>query len=49
MYRQNLLAWVGSLRTRSVEADKLEGMTRQQCEELKALGYLSAKTACPAN
>ncbi len=49
MFRQNLLAWVGSLRTRSVEADKLEGMTRQQCEELKALGYLSAKTACPAN
>jgi len=49
MYRQNLLAWVGSLRSRSVQADKLEGMSRQQCEELKALGYLSAKTACPAN
>ena len=49
MYRQNLLAWVGSLRSRSVQADKLEGMSRQQCEELKALGYLSAKTACPAD
>ncbi|MBX7186404.1 MAG: sulfatase [Vicinamibacteria bacterium] len=48
MYRQNLLAWVGSLRSKSVQADKLEGMSRQQCEELKALGYLSAKTVCPA-
>jgi arylsulfatase A-like enzyme len=49
LYRQTLLARVGSLRSKSVQADKLEGMSRQQCEELKALGYLSAKTACPAN
>ncbi len=49
MYRQNLLAWVGSLRSKSVQADKVVDISRQQCEELKALGYLSAKTACPAN
>lgn len=49
MYRQNLLARVGSLRSKSVQADRLEGMSRQQCEELKALGYLSAKRACPAD
>ena len=48
-YRQNLLAWVGSLRSKSVQADKTEDIPRQQCEELKALGYLSAKTVCPAN
>jgi arylsulfatase A-like enzyme len=49
MYRQNLLARVASLRSRSVQADRIEGMSRAQCEELKALGYLSAKTPCPAN
>ncbi|HQZ17741.1 MAG TPA: sulfatase [Vicinamibacteria bacterium] len=48
-YRQNLLAWIASLKGHTVAADKLEGMSRQQCEELKALGYLSAKTACPAD
>ena len=46
-YRQNLLAWVASLKRRSAAGDRPEGMTREQCEELKALGYLSAKTKCP--
>jgi len=49
MYRQNLLARVGSLKSRSVRADKIEGMSRAQCEELKALGYLSASTVCRDN
>ncbi len=48
-YRQGLLAWIASLKGHTVAADKLEDIPRQQCEELKALGYLSAKTACPAN
>jgi len=47
MYRQNLLAYVASLKRRAVAGDKLEGMSRVQCEELKSLGYLSATTACP--
>ncbi len=46
-YRQDLLAWVASLKRRAVSGDKLEGMDRGQCEELKALGYLSASVSCP--
>ena len=46
-YRQNLLAWVASLKQPSVAGDTTEGMSREQCEELKALGYLSAGVACP--
>ncbi len=46
-YRQDLLAWVASLKRRTVPGDKLEGMDRGQCEELKALGYLSASVGCP--
>ncbi len=46
-YRQNLLAWVASLKRRTVAGDKVEGMTREQCEELKALGYLSSSIPCP--
>ncbi len=49
MYRQNLLAWVASLKRPAVSGDQLEGMSREQCEELKSLGYLSAANACPAN
>jgi arylsulfatase A-like enzyme len=49
MYRQHLLAWVDSLKRRTVAGDSLEGMSRQQCEELKSLGYLSGKTSCPEN
>ncbi|MBK5255035.1 MAG: sulfatase [Vicinamibacteria bacterium] len=49
MYRQNLLFWVASLKRPAVSGDKLEGMSREQCEELKSLGYLSATIACPAN
>lgn len=48
-YRQHLLAWVDSLKRRTVAGDSLDGMSRQQCEELKSLGYLSGKTACPEN
>jgi arylsulfatase A-like enzyme len=46
-YRQSLLAWIASLKRRTVAGDRLEGMSREQCEELKALGYLSATVACP--
>lgn len=46
-YRQNLLAWVASLKRHVVDGDKLDGISRQQCEELKSLGYLSASVACP--
>ena len=48
-YRQSLLAWVASLKQKTVAGDKTEGMSRQQCEELKALGYLSAKVTCATN
>ena len=48
-YRQNLLAWVASLKRPAVAGDKPEGMTPEQCQELKALGYLSAATKCPGN
>jgi arylsulfatase A-like enzyme len=46
-YRQDLLAWVASLKTRAVSGDTLEGMSRENCEELKSLGYLAAGMACP--
>lgn len=46
-YRQSLLAWIASLKGHTVAGDKLEGMSREQCEELKALGYLSASIPCP--
>jgi arylsulfatase A-like enzyme len=49
MYRQNLLAWVASLKRRAVSGDQLQGMSRDQCEELKSLGYLSGGIACPAS
>lgn len=48
-YRQHLLSWVASLKRRTVAGDSLDGMSRQQCEELKSLGYLSGKTPCPEN
>lgn len=46
-YRQNLLAWVASLKRRAVTADKPASMSPQQCGELKALGYLAASVVCP--
>ncbi len=46
-YRQDLLAWVASLKRPAVSGDALEGISREQCEELKSLGYLSASIACP--
>jgi predicted amidohydrolase YtcJ len=46
-YRQDLLAWVASLKRPAVSGDALEGMSREQCDELKSLGYLSASIACP--
>lgn len=46
-YRQDLLAWIASLKRHAVAGDKLDGISRQQCEELKSLGYLSASAACP--
>ena len=45
-YRQGLLAWIASLKRQTVAGDTVERMPREQCEELKALGYLSAKTPC---
>lgn len=45
-YRQSLLAWVASLKRQTVAGDKVEGMPREQCEALKALGYLSASVPC---
>jgi arylsulfatase A-like enzyme len=47
-YRQNLLAGVAALKQKTVVGDKASGMSEQQCEELKALGYISAKTNCRA-
>jgi arylsulfatase A-like enzyme len=46
-YRQTLLAWVASLKRRTVEGARLEGMSREQCEQMKSLGYLSASIPCP--
>ena len=46
-YRQSLLAWIASLKRQTVAGDKLDGISREQCEELKSLGYLSASVACP--
>jgi arylsulfatase A-like enzyme len=45
-YRQGLLAGVASLKQKTVVGDKTSGMSVQQCEELKALNYISAKTNC---
>lgn len=47
MYRQHLLAWVAAQKRGVVDATGTTGMSRQQCEELKALGYLNPRTACP--
>ncbi|MEO8499680.1 MAG: sulfatase [Vicinamibacteria bacterium] len=46
-YRQTLLAWIASLKRQTVSGDTLDGISREQCEELKSLGYLSANIACP--
>lgn len=46
MYRQHLLAWVASQRRGAVAADSTEGMTPEQCEQMKALGYLSPSIPC---
>lgn len=45
--RQNLLAWVAALRRGAVAADATAGMTREQCENLKSLGYVGGDVACP--
>lgn len=46
MYRQHLLAWVASQRRGAVAADSPDGMTPEQCEQMKALGYLSPSIPC---
>lgn len=47
MYRQNLLAWVARQKKGAVIADSTTGMTPEQCEQMKALGYLSPSYPCP--
>ena len=45
-YRQELLAWIASLKRRTVAGDDIKGMPPDQCEQLKALNYLSANVVC---
>ncbi|MEO5760717.1 MAG: sulfatase [Vicinamibacteria bacterium] len=47
-YRQNLLAWIAKLKRGGDIQDDLKGMTKDVCEQMKALGYLTAKYPCPA-
>jgi arylsulfatase A-like enzyme len=47
-YRQTLHHWTARIGGRDVGAGgSASGMTREQCENLKALGYISADTKCP--
>ena len=45
-YRQDLLAWIAAQKRPAVTGDVPILMKRAQCEEMKALGYLDAKTDC---
>ncbi|MEO8360583.1 MAG: sulfatase [Vicinamibacteria bacterium] len=47
-YRQDLLAWIARLKRGGDIDDRLTGMTKDVCEQMKALGYLSSKYPCPA-
>lgn len=44
--RQELLSWIASLKKKVVGGSSAP-MTRDQCEMLKALGYLDGTTKCP--
>ena len=46
MYRQHLLAWVAAQRKPAVDGGKAGCIDPDQCEQMKALGYLDAKTIC---
>ncbi len=45
-YRQNLLAWVATLKNRAVVADSAAGIDPAACEQMKSLGYLSPSVPC---
>ena len=46
-YRQTLHHWIASLGQRSADGGEQARLTRAQCENLKALGYLDPKAPCP--
>ncbi len=46
-YRQTLHHWIASLGRRGESGGEKATLTRAQCENLKALGYLDPKTPCP--
>jgi len=46
-YRQTLHHWIAGLGRRGGGGGEQATLTPEQCENLKALGYLDAKAACP--
>jgi arylsulfatase A-like enzyme len=48
-YRQALHHWISGLGRRARPAGEEATLTREQCENLKALGYLDPSTPCPAS
>jgi arylsulfatase A-like enzyme len=46
-YRQALHHWIAGLGRRRAPASEEATLTREQCENLKALGYLPGNTKCP--
>ncbi len=46
-HRQTLHHWIASLTRPPGKASEQAILTREQCENMKALGYLDAKTPCP--
>jgi arylsulfatase A-like enzyme len=46
-YRQTLHHWIAGLGRRGEGGGEQATLSREQCENLKALGYLDAKTPCP--
>jgi|GEM_PF-2433043 len=46
-YRQNLLSWIARQKRGAVVADSAAGIDPVACEQMKALGYLSASYSCP--
>jgi arylsulfatase A-like enzyme len=47
-YRETLHVWTrGMFRSAAPEGEAVQAMTREQCENLKSLGYLGSDHACP--
>ena len=47
-YQETLHEWTRSMfRSATLEAEAVGAMTREQCENLKSLGYLGSEHACP--